>query len=106
MKSNNEQSWDEYWGSSQEKSALSRIYDVIASIYRNKLIGPRLDFELSKAFPSGGKMIHAGSGAGECGTQFRAQRTRYQTARGFGCCVRAARFHCAFLGGWRQRPGH
>lgn len=65
MKSNNEQSWDEYWSSSEEKSALSRLYDVIASIYRNKLIGPRLDFELSKAFPSGAQLIHAGSGAGE-----------------------------------------
>jgi 2-polyprenyl-3-methyl-5-hydroxy-6-metoxy-1,4-benzoquinol methylase len=65
MKSNNEQSWDEYWSSSEEKSALSRLYDVIASIYRNKLIGPRLDFELSKAFPNGAQLIHAGSGAGE-----------------------------------------
>lgn len=65
MKSNSEKSWDEYWSSSEEKSALSRVYDVIASIYRNKLIGPRLDFELSKAFPSGAQLIHAGSGAGE-----------------------------------------
>lgn len=65
MKSNSEKSWDEYWSSSEEKSALSRAYDVIASIYRNKLIGPRLDFELSKAFPSGAQLIHAGSGAGE-----------------------------------------
>jgi len=68
LKSNSEKSWDEYWGSSQEKSALSRLYDVIASIYRNRLIGPRLDFELSKAFPAGGDLIHAGSGAGEVDT--------------------------------------
>ena len=68
MKSNSEKSWDEYWSSSQEKSALSRLYDVIASIYRNKLIGPRLDFELTKAFLDGGELIHAGSGAGEVDT--------------------------------------
>jgi len=65
VKSNSEKSWDEYWSSSQEKSRLSRLYDVIASIYRNRLIGPRLDFELSKSFPGGGNLIHAGSGAGE-----------------------------------------
>ena len=65
MKSNSEKSWDEYWSSSQEKSRLSRIYDVIASVYRNRLIGPRLNFELSRSFPKGGRLIHAGSGAGE-----------------------------------------
>jgi 2-polyprenyl-3-methyl-5-hydroxy-6-metoxy-1,4-benzoquinol methylase len=68
LKSNSEKSWDEYWSSSQEKSTLSRLYDFIASIYRNRLIGPRLDFELSKAFPAGGDLIHAGSGAGEVDT--------------------------------------
>ena len=68
MKSNSEKSWDEYWESSQEKSRLSRLYDAIASVYRNRLIGPRLDYELSHSFPKGGKMIHAGSGAGEVDT--------------------------------------
>jgi len=65
LKTNNEKSWDEYWSSSQEKSRLSRLYDVIAPFYHNRLIGPRLDFELSKSFPGGGNLIHAGSGAGE-----------------------------------------
>jgi len=68
VKSNSEQSWDDYWSSGKDKSKLSRVYDVVASIYRNKLIGPRLDSELSKAFPSGGNLIHAGSGAGEVDT--------------------------------------
>lgn len=65
MRINNSSSWDEYWQSNDQSSPIQKLYSKIASFYRNKLIGPRLKFELLKAFPNGGDLLHAGSGGGE-----------------------------------------
>jgi 2-polyprenyl-3-methyl-5-hydroxy-6-metoxy-1,4-benzoquinol methylase len=65
MKQNNEQSWNKYWGENEDKNSLSKVYDVIASFYRNRLIGPRLHHTLQIEFPNCARLIHAGSGAGE-----------------------------------------
>jgi 2-polyprenyl-3-methyl-5-hydroxy-6-metoxy-1,4-benzoquinol methylase len=62
---NNEESWQRYWSDSQKINFLQKIYNAIASKYRTKLIGPRLKHELRLAFPSGGSLLHAGSGGGE-----------------------------------------
>jgi 2-polyprenyl-3-methyl-5-hydroxy-6-metoxy-1,4-benzoquinol methylase len=62
---NNEESWQKYWSDSKNLSFLQKIYNYVASKYRSKLIGPRLNHELSLAFPNGGSLLHAGSGGGE-----------------------------------------
>lgn len=65
MRDNNLNSWNQYWVKGQDLNVLQRSYARIATFYRIRLIGPRLKFELLKAFPSGGKLLHAGSGGGE-----------------------------------------
>ena len=65
MQSNNVDSWNQYWVKSQDLSILQKLYGRIATFYRINLISPRLKFELLKAFPNGGKLLHAGSGGGE-----------------------------------------
>lgn len=65
MQSNDVDSWDQYWLKSRDSSILQKLYARIATFYRIKLISPRLKHELLKAFPNGGKLLHAGSGGGE-----------------------------------------
>ncbi len=62
---NSDQEWDKYWEEESSSSIFVRAYSLVASFYRNKLIGPRLKFELNKNFQKGSKLLHGGSGAGE-----------------------------------------
>jgi SAM-dependent methyltransferase len=62
---NSDQEWDKYWEEEGSSSMSVRAYSVIASFYRNRLIGPRLKYELNNNFRRGCKLMHGGSGAGE-----------------------------------------
>ena len=58
--------WDHYWNDT-EVTRLTRFYKVIASFYRNRIIGPHLKYNLLTEF-KGYKVVslmHAGCGGGE-----------------------------------------
>lgn len=65
IRKNTKQSWDEYWNADKTVSLPGRLYSRVASFYRNRLIGPRLNRVLSKNFDVNAILLHAGSGAGE-----------------------------------------
>jgi ubiquinone/menaquinone biosynthesis C-methylase UbiE len=65
VRENSDSEWDKYWDETESSSSAVRVYSRIASFYRNTLIGPRLNYELSKHFSRGAVLLHAGSGAGE-----------------------------------------
>lgn len=55
--------WDSYWDTAPR--GARRLYSVIASIYRQLFICPRLAWWLSRTFPKGCSLLHAGCGSGE-----------------------------------------
>ena len=56
-----EKEWDHYW--SHEKKR--KLYDVIASFYRERLIKGALNHFIKKYFPPGALLLHAGCGSGQ-----------------------------------------
>lgn len=57
------QSWDDYWNRSEK--AGDAIYAIIAGIYRRSVIKMNLQKSITKVFPSGAKLLHAGCGSGQ-----------------------------------------
>jgi dolichol-phosphate mannosyltransferase len=57
------QNWDEYW--KKKAGRTTAAYDLIATLYRNKVIKPRLEAVISKEFDRGAKLLHAGCGSGQ-----------------------------------------
>ena len=57
------QHWESYWRQSRELS--KRTYATIASFYRKVFIRPRLHRTLSRHFPHGSRLLHAGCGGGQ-----------------------------------------
>jgi len=55
--------WDAYW--SFNAAGSHRVYALLASIYRRIFICHRLSYWLSRAFPDGANLLHAGCGGGE-----------------------------------------
>lgn len=64
-RSNESESWDEYWQAGASNRIGERIYSRVASFYRNKFIGPHLKRNLIEHFPNKAFLLHAGCGAGE-----------------------------------------
>lgn len=60
-----EEEWDIYWNRSKDKVYERKLFDFVASFYRNYLIGPYLKKIISKHFKKKQKLLHAGSGGGE-----------------------------------------
>ncbi len=57
------QLWDAYW--SEKASRTHRVYDAIATTYRNRVIRPRLGQFVRKHFAPGSALLHAGCGSGQ-----------------------------------------
>ncbi|MEI6257300.1 MAG: methyltransferase domain-containing protein [Planctomycetota bacterium] len=55
--------WESYWDTAPR--GARRIYSVIASIYRQMFICPRLAWWLCRTYPKGCSLLHAGCGSGE-----------------------------------------
>jgi len=66
MTLNEPEEWDQYWNGA-ERTALIRFYKVVASFYRNKIIGPYLKTNLLSEFKGEYEvsLLHAGCGGGE-----------------------------------------
>lgn len=57
------QDWDVYW---EKKSRTSNLaYDIVATLYRNIVIKRQLQYFLSRVFPPGSYLLHAGCGSGQ-----------------------------------------
>jgi dolichol-phosphate mannosyltransferase len=57
------QNWNEYWDKKRARSTAA--YDAIATVYRNAVIKRRLEATLTKEFPAGARLLHAGCGSGQ-----------------------------------------
>lgn len=55
--------WDAYWSRKAHPSLLA--YDMVAAAYRLLVIRPNLVYALRRAFPWGGRLLHAGCGSGQ-----------------------------------------
>lgn len=66
MTLNEPKEWDHYWNGTAN-SVLTRFYKIVASFYRNKIIGPYLKRSLLSEFRGNHKasLMHAGCGGGE-----------------------------------------
>jgi len=58
-----DQGWDYYWESNKQSSR--KIYDIIASFYRNHLIKRALNHYTYKYYKKGERVLHAGCGSGQ-----------------------------------------
>jgi ubiquinone/menaquinone biosynthesis C-methylase UbiE len=68
MESNaQEKEWDKYWANEKNR----KIYDVIASIYREKIIKRTLNYFIERYFKKDSNILHAGCGSGEVDTDIR-----------------------------------
>jgi dolichol-phosphate mannosyltransferase len=63
------QGWDDYWLA--KKTGWSFVYDIIAVLYRKILIRPSLNHFITKTYPAGAKLLHAGSGGGQVDVDIR-----------------------------------
>ena len=59
-----EPGWESYWSRKDNRPALM-VYDLIAAFYRKAIIRPALNRELSRSFPAGSHLLHAGCGSGQ-----------------------------------------
>jgi len=57
------QNWDAYWNSQSDPSGV--LYEIIAGIYRRGVIRRNLNTAISRTFPSGSRLLHAGCGSGQ-----------------------------------------
>ncbi len=64
------QHWDAYWERKSRKSNIA--YDVIAAIYRKLFIRPRLKRAITRTFPTGARLLHAGCGGGQVDAELQA----------------------------------
>ncbi len=62
------QGWDAYWLKKQRASHV--IYELIAAIYRQKVLKPRLTGFIRKHFKRGDRLLHAGCGSGQVDMDF------------------------------------
>ena len=59
--------WDNYWNRKKKR----RVYDIIAFIYRDKIIKKALDYFIKKYLSENSHVLHAGCGSGEVDTSIR-----------------------------------
>jgi dolichol-phosphate mannosyltransferase len=57
------QDWDAYWERKSRKSNIA--YDFIATLYRVLFIRPNLKRAITRTFPPGARLLHAGCGGGQ-----------------------------------------
>ena len=57
------QGWDGYWGRSRDGVGLA--YEIIAALYRRRVIRAGLERALQRHFPPGAELLHAGCGSGQ-----------------------------------------
>jgi len=57
------QDWNAYWDSSSARGGA--LYELIAGIYRRRVIVRNLDRAIERAFPPGSALLHAGCGSGQ-----------------------------------------
>lgn len=57
--------WNWYWNRKRKENLVYKVYDFIASFYRNRIIAPALFYFLNKNFKKGQSLLHAGCGGGE-----------------------------------------
>ena len=57
------QGWDAYW--TRKDTAQNLVYDIIATVYRSRVIKPNLFAAIHKHFPQGSQLLHAGCGSGQ-----------------------------------------
>jgi len=72
MAADDENGWDEYWAS--KPSGGSSLYQKIATLYRNAFIAPGLASAISRHFPPGSSLLHAGCGSGGVDTGLKGSR--------------------------------
>ncbi len=63
------QGWEEYWNVKKQSGRV--IYDAVASMYRKFIIKPYLNAFITKTFPRGATLLHAGCGGGQVDTDIR-----------------------------------
>jgi SAM-dependent methyltransferase len=56
------QDWDSYWNSKDRPTG--KVYDVIASTYRNMIIRRNLEASIYRTYKDGSHLLHAGCGSG------------------------------------------
>ena len=57
------QGWDAYWGRSRDGVGLA--YEIIAALYRRRVIKANLERALGRHFGPGAELLHAGCGSGQ-----------------------------------------
>ena len=57
------QGWDSYWGRSRDGVGLA--YEIIAALYRRRVIKANLERALGRHFAPGAELLHAGCGSGQ-----------------------------------------
>ncbi len=55
--------WNDYWNNKSDGTLAT--YDMIATIYRNAFIKPRLEQAIEREFSPGARLLHAGCGTGQ-----------------------------------------
>jgi dolichol-phosphate mannosyltransferase len=65
----NHNEWDAYWNS--KESATNVLYEILATLFRNIVIKPKLTSVISKYLKQGSKALHAGCGSGEVDIDIR-----------------------------------
>jgi dolichol-phosphate mannosyltransferase len=57
------QGWEEYWG--QPRDGVGIAYEVVAALYRRRIIKRNLESWLARHFRDGAHLLHAGCGSGQ-----------------------------------------
>ena len=69
------QDWDTYWSgknAAQDAVYEGSTYDLIAGVYRQNVIKRNLNHALTRVFPPGSSLLHAGCGSGQVDTDLQA----------------------------------
>lgn len=61
------QNWDSYW--KKQSNSISRLYQIIAYIYRNTFIVSRINTYIDKYFEGKSNLLHCGCGSGHIDTK-------------------------------------
>jgi ubiquinone/menaquinone biosynthesis C-methylase UbiE len=64
------QNWDRYWNESGKTA--HPVYEVIAGVYRRLVIKKNLESAITREFPPGVSLLHAGCGSGQVDTALQS----------------------------------
>jgi dolichol-phosphate mannosyltransferase len=65
------QGWDAYWES--KTRAAHRLYDLVATVYRNQVIRRRFNDVIRRHFRPGARLVHTGCGSGQIDTDIHRE---------------------------------